>query len=380
MIRRSEMLSIAKAVVILLLSTSLVASTDHYSPTPEGISPGTGAVLNVPYYGQGDTSWCLYYCLSMMSEYNNRHLEPWMLAMGMGSGNNETFKGQYDPRDQTLELKFKEASSLTMKRRIWGNNLNFGEGERFNAAVKNSIDRGQPILMAFQYRTGSTKSGHAVIAVGYDNGSIYITDPSGAITEDIFGMKGQHIAVPIPWEVFDQELSGNIKFSNMAFTIEIMEDAPKVTPGGSLYMTDRSMSAYSSLSFTNRSNATDIGLLRFDGKRNGYYIAQSSYPEKERIPTTGDTMSVYFTVSNPFPEEREYTVMSEMIRKDTGESVGKFRFPIDMSVPGYSKVSKGLNYSNQLASTPAGTYTVLLTLLDSDVNAICTTSVDVDIV
>ena len=367
-----------------------VASTGYTSSGPVTdasvqsgpIYDGTnGTVLTVPYYNQGDTSWCLYYCLAMMSEYNNRHLDPWEIASHFNSGNNETFAGQYNPFDHALEEYLRKNQFLEIKKTVWGNNLKSVDIERFDSMVRSNIDRGQPVLMAFQYSTpGYAKKGHALLAVGYNEEFIYLTDPSGAITEGLFGIEEGYIAVPILWEDFNEKLAGNIMPTNMAFTIEMLEDAPAITPAGSIYMTDYSNHGYSCLTFVNRTNMKDIGLLRFDGKHGkGYYIARESDLIAEREPTPNDTMSVYFTVANPSPEERDYIVLSEVIGKDTGNKLECFRFPIEITVPPYSDVSKGVNYSNHLGTISAGTYSIVVTLLDSDMKRIGSTSIDVSI-
>lgn len=339
-----------------------------------------GVILPVPYYNQGDTSWCLYYCLTMMADYNNRHIEPWMIASHFSSGNNETFSGQYNPFDHSLEDHMEENYSLAIRKKVWGNSLRPVNTENFNSMIISNINQGQPVLLAFQYNTPEgTKAGHAVLAVGYDEDFIYISDPSGAITVDLFGKEGQYIAVPISWEEFNEQLAGKVKPSNMAFTIEVLDRAPVSTPAGSVYLADYSNHGYSYLSFVNRTDSMDIGLLRLDGSRRGYYIACSSDVSCSRKPTSKDSMWVYFTVANPFPEEKNYIVVNELIRKDTGTSMKAFYYPVDVAAPAYGTASKGVNYSNQLGSVSPGAYSLMLTLLDSDMQAIASTSVDIDI-
>ncbi len=368
----------------MLIVSFNVASTGYSSESTAVASRHAeinNTVLAVPYYNQGDTSWCLYYCLAMMSNYNNRHLDPWDIASHFNSGNNETFAGQYNPFDYALEDYLKKDVSLKIKKTVWGYGLKPVDTESFNFMVRSNIDRGQPVLLAFQYTVpGHTKQGHAILAVGYDEEFIYLTDPSGAITEGLFEANGRHIAVPISWEEFNEKLAGNIMPSNMAFTIEILEDAPASTPAGSVYMTDYSNHGYSCLTFVNRTNMKDIGLLRFDGKYGkGYYIARGSDLIAEREPTPSDTMLVYFTVANPSPEEKDYIVLSEVLGKDTGDKLECFRFPIEITVPPYSDVSKGVNYSNHLGTISAGTYSIVVTLLDTDAQRISSTSIDVSI-
>lgn len=374
---------VAKAVFILLLVSFNVASTD-YAGVPAAYtndSTGThGVILPVPYHNQGDTSWCLYYCLAMMADYNNRHIEPWMIASHFSSGNSETFSGQYNPFDHSLEDHMEGNYSLVIRKRVWGNSLRPVDAESLNSVVKSNIDRGQPVLMAFQYNTPEgTKAGHAVLAVGYDESSIYISDPSGALTVDLFGKDGKYIAVPISWEEFNEQLTGNVKASNMAFTIEVLDSAPASTPAGSVYLADYSDHGYSYLSFVNRTDSTDIGLLRLDGSRRGYYIARASDVSSYREPTLNDSMWVFFTVANPFPEKKTYVVVNELIRKDTGDSMKTFHYLMEMEAPPYGMTSKGVNYSNQLGSVSPGAYSVVVTLLDSEMQEITSTSIDINI-
>lgn len=378
------MLLVAKAVFIILIVSCNIASTDYaggQATYTAGDTEMHGNVLSVPYYNQGDTSWCLYYCLTMMADYNSQRLEPWMIASHFNSGNSETFTGQYNPFDHALEDYFKDNCSLVIKKKVWGNKLRTVDPEEFNSMVKSNIDRGQPVLLAFQYNTSNyTKTGHAILAVGYDEEFIYISDPSGAITADLFGRDGEYIAVPINWEEFNEKLAGNIMPSNMAFTIEILEEAPASSPAESIYMTDYSNHGFSCLSFVDRTDNKDTGLLRLDGNyREGYYIARSSDLFTERELTVNDTMSVYFTVANPSREEKEYIVISELVEKDTGKSLESFRFPVEIVVPAYSTASKGVNYLNQLGSVTTGTYSIVLTLSDSEMQEIDSTSIDVSI-
>lgn len=369
--------------MILIVSCN-VASTDYTGLQDTNTSRYSGMygeVLHVPYSYQGDTSWCLYYCLAMMADYNDRSMEAWEMASSFNSGNNETFSGQYNPFDHAIEDYLKEHADLEIKKTVWGYNLRPVDTDSFNSMIRMNIDKGQPVLLAFQYTIpGYAKKGHAILAVGYSEEFIYLTDPSGAITRDLFGSDEGYIAVPISWQEFNEKLAGNIMPSNMAFTIEVLEDAPASVPGGSVYLTDYSSHGLSCLNFINRTNDEDIGLLYLDGKYGrGYYIAQKADPIKERRPTANDAMSVFFTVANPSMEGKDYIVVSDVIDRDTGKSVDNFCFPLEIMVPPFSMISKGVNYSNQLGTVQPGAYSIVITLLDSEMQEIDSTSIDVSI-
>ncbi len=371
------------AFVIILLICN-IAPTEGITENSSGnseLTPYENTVLAVPYYNQGDTNWCLYYCLSMILNYNNYQIEPWEMAEYFDSGHNDTFSGQYNPYDNSLEDCAKQFSSLKTRKIVWGYNIGDFNVEKFNNAIKDNIDRDQPILMAFQYENSEgIKKGHAIIAVGYDEEYIYLTDPSGATTRDLFGFDGGHISVPVNWRDFNDKLVSNIAPTNMAFTIEIMDEAPDSSPKGSIYVTDRTNNNYSCLNFANRKNPEDIGLLRFDGRyEGGYHIIQKGNTEMERETSSLDSMSIYFTVSNPTATQKDYFVKSNLINKATGEVVEKFFFKISLSVTPFSNVSKGINYSNQLETLSYEDYSIELALFDEDMNIVDSICLDMHI-
>ncbi|WP_407357150.1 C39 family peptidase [Methanolobus sp. WCC5] len=381
--------TLALIACAMIIFTFNVASTEEALSTKTSINgytdidqdPVKSKILSVPYYNQGDTSWCIYYSLSMMLNYNNIRIQPWEIASHFNSGHHETFKEQYNIFDHSLEKYIKQSGPLNIRRTIWGFNVRDFDTENFNGLIKDNIDRGQPILMAFQYEgTDSKRQGHAIIAVGYDKEHIYLTDPSGAITEDLLQIKGRYVAVPVSWNDFNEKLVKNIKPSNMAFTIEILEDAPIKGSEGSIYMTDRSNYGFSCLSFTNRKDPFDIGLLQFDGRdENGYNIVKKHDISTAREPSPQDCMSVYFTVSNPTSVQKEYKVISSFINKYTGEALESFYYETDISIAPYNNVPKGINYSNQLENVPAGEYVIMLTLKNERMDIIDSITLDMKI-
>lgn len=317
----------------------------------------------------------------MMLSYNNIRIQPWEIASHFNSGHHETFKNQYNIFDHSLERYIEQYSSLKIKRTIWGFNVRDFDTDKFNELIKDNIDRGQPVLMAFQYEdTDSTRQAHAIIAVGYDKEHIYLSDPSGAITEDLLQIKGRYVAVPVSWDEFNEKLVKNIKPSNMAFTIEILHDAPPTGPEGSIYITDHSNYGFSCLSFTNRNDPTDIGLLRFDGRNEkGYDIVKKHDISTQRALTSNDRMSVYYTISNPTSTQKEYTVISSVINRDTGETLEAFAHRTDIIINPYKNVPRGINYSNQLENVSPGEYTIKLTLKSENTETVDSITLDMNI-
>lgn len=387
-IRRNNFVLAAKTIAVIaciaILFVFNIAPTGGITETSPQSSNETlceTTILPVPYGNQGDTNWCLYYCLSMMFSYNKHQIEPWKMAEYFDSGHNDTFSGQYNPYDNSLEDYSKQSTSLNTRKTVWGYNIGNFNAEKFNNVIKNNIDRGQPILMAFQYEiSDGIKKGHAIIAVGYDEEYIYLTDPSAAISKDLFGIRDRYIAVPVKWCDFNDKLVTKIAATNMAFTIEILNEAPEISHDGSIYFIDCSNNGYSSLSFTNRSNVNDIALLRFDGNyENGYTIVSKEDVTVERETTSQDSMSVYFTVSNPTATQKEYTARSNLINKNTGKVLESFFFKIDLSVNPYDNIAKGINYSNQLESVPSDNYSIVLTLFDDNMNLVDSICFDVHI-
>nr|WP_321496257.1 C39 family peptidase [uncultured Methanolobus sp.] len=372
--------AVATLLSILILCTCNVASTEE-----TGMSQGVGysltsnTILDVPYYNQGNTNWCLYYCLTMMFNYNNRNIETWEMANYFDSDYYGTFSEQYAPTDTSLEDYAEQMCSLEIKRTIWGLTITDFDNKTFNNLIKSNINNGQPVLMAFQYmNSDGDKEGHAILAVGYDEQFIYLTDSSGAITKGVFGSDNGYIAVPVSWNDFNEKLVNNISPSNMAYTIELISEAPENQTEGSIYLTDRSDKGFSCLTFTNRHEANDTGLLRFDGTyENGYYIVDSTDLTSTREPQESDSMSVYFTVANPTSEENKYTVTCQLLNIETGESTYGFDYTTSFDLAAYNTISKGVNYSNQLYSAASGNYRVVISLFDDEIEEIDSVCIDV---
>ncbi|WMW24389.1 C39 family peptidase [Methanolobus sediminis] len=373
--------ALATLLSILILCTCNVASTEE-TGTYYGIenSPTSDTILDVPYYNQGNTNWCLYYCLTMMFNYNNQDIETWEIADYFNSGYYGTFSEQYDPSDRSLENYAKQACSLQIKRTIWGLTITDFDNETFDDLIKSNINNGQPVLMAFQYmNSDGEKEGHAILAAGYDDQFIYLTDSSGAITKGVFGSDNGYIAVPVSWEKFNEKLVNNISPSNMAYTIEIISEAPENPTEGSIYLTDRSDKGFSCLTFTNRYEDNDTGLLRFDGNyENGYCIVDSNDLSSTRKPQESDSMSVYFTVANPTSEEGKYTVTCQLEDAETNELIDGFNYKTSFDLAAYNTISKGVNYSNQLYSVDSDSCRVVISLFNEKMEEIDSIAIDLD--
>ncbi|WP_167848784.1 C39 family peptidase [Methanolobus halotolerans] len=371
-----------KIFCIMLISYNVAATSGTEGlPANTDSQANIATALTIPYYNQGDTNWCLYACLSMMLNYNNRQVEPWEIAAYFNSGHDETFEGQYNIFDKSLEEYTSKKWSINTKRTLWGYNIDNFDVDNFNSIIRNNIDKGQPVLLAFQYTDqDNIKKGHAVVAVAYDEENIYLSDPSGAITENLFETGEGKIAAPVSWNDFNEKLVGNIMLTNMAFTLEIMENAPVNSPEGSIYLIDNSDHKYSDVCFTDRFSSNDVGLLRFDGRYdNGYHIIRKDDMSSERGISVRDTMSLYFTVANPATEQKNYTVTSEVINKDSGNTVDSFFLSTDMNVAGRGTLSKGINYSNQLEKVPDGDYCFLMTLFNENGHKIDSVSLEMHI-
>ncbi|SDG34495.1 Uncharacterized protein YvpB [Methanolobus vulcani] len=371
--------AVATMLSILILCTCNVASTEETGMLQNvNYSLNTNTILDVPYYNQGDTNWCLYYCLTMMFNYNNQNIETWDMANYFDSGYYDTFSRQYDPSDRTLENYAEQAYSIEIKRTIWGLTITDFDNETFDDLIINNIKNGQPVLMAFQYlNSEGVKEGHAILAVGYDDQFIYLTDSSGAITKGLFGSENGYIAVPVSWEDFNEKLVKNISPSNMAYTIETISEAPENSTEGSIYLTDGSDKGFSCLTFTNRFKDNDTGLLRFDGTyENGYCIVDSSDLTSNREPQESDSMSVYFTVANPTSEENRYTVTCQLEDAETNKLIDGFNYKTSFDLAAYNTISKGVNYSNELYSVDSGHYRVMISLFDEKMEEIDSINID----
>ncbi|MDK2832690.1 MAG: hypothetical protein PWQ75_2442 [Methanolobus sp.] len=372
--------AVATLLCILILCTCNVASTEETGML-QGIdySLTTDTILDVPYYNQGNTNWCLYYCLTMMFNYNGQNMETWEMADYFDSGYYDTFSEQYSSSDTTLEEYAEQICSLNIKKTIWGLTITDFENKTFNDLIKSNINNGQPVLMAFQYiNSDGIKEGHAILAVGYDEQFIYLTDSSGAITKGVFGSDNGYIAVPVSWEDFNEKLVNNIAPSNMAYTIEVISEAPENSTEGSIYLTDRSDKGFSCLTFTNRYEENDTGLLRFDGTyENGYCIIDNTDLTSIREPEESDSMSVYFTVANPTSDESKYTVTCQLVNIETGKSIDVFDYETSFDLSAHNTLSKGVNYSNQLYSVNDGNYRVVISLFGDEMEEIDNVEIDV---
>jgi hypothetical protein len=370
---------IATLLSILILCTCNVASTEE-TDMLYGIESSlpSDTVLDVPYYNQGNTNWCLYYCLTMMFNYNGKNIETWEIADYFDSGYYDTFSEQYNPSDTSIEDYAEQEYSLEIRRIIWGLTITDFDNETFDDLIKSNINNGQPVLMAFQYmNSDEEKEGHAILAVGYDEQYIYLTDSSGAITRGVFGSDNGYIAVPVSWEDFNEKLVSNISPWNMAYTFEVIRETPENSTEGSIYLTDRSDNGFSCLTFTNRYEENDTGLLRFDGTyENGYSIVDSTDLTSPREPEESDSMSVYFTVANPTSEESRYTVTCQFVNVETGESINGFDYTTSFDLTAYNTISKGINYSNQLYSVNSGSYRVMISLYDNKMEEIDNIGID----
>ncbi|MCK4733393.1 MAG: choice-of-anchor D domain-containing protein, partial [Methanophagales archaeon] len=317
-------------------------------------------LLSVPYYNQGHTKWCLFYSFYMLLKYNNCDVKPWEIAECFDTEHESClskFK-VYSIFDHTLKDFSNSRCSLATKKDVWGL-LGSVSTEDFDNHIKESIDVGQPVLIGF------SKKEHAIVAVGYDHQYIYLTDPSGAITQEVFNNNERYIAVPVPWSDFNEKLVEQIRVDNLAVTIKVLSDLPSSKSKGSIYMTDYAKEDYGDLYFQNRNNDDDLGALRFDGKYpDGYRIVKVGDPSVERTPTKNDMMSLLFTVANPTSAQMDYVVKSSFINKYTDVTAEELSSSWDLSVPSYSIISKGQTYSNQLSLIEPGDYVLIVTLFD----------------
>nr|QNO50753.1 hypothetical protein HAICDJOK_00013 [Methanosarcinales archaeon ANME-1 ERB6] len=317
-------------------------------------------ILPVPYYNQGHTKWCLYYSFCMLLRYNNCDVKPWEIADYFDTEHDDSlskFK-LYNEFDHSLEDFSSSRCSLTTKKKIWGL-LGSVNTEDFDNYIKESIDTGQPVL------TGFSKLKHVIVAVGYDSQYIYLSDPSGAITQEVFNNNEKYIAVPVLWSDFNEKIVKKIGTFNQAVTLKGLSNPPSNTPKGSIYLTDYANNDDGGLYFQNRNDCDDKGALRFDGKYpDGYRIVKVGDLPVERTPTKNDIMSLGFTVANPTSTQRDYTVKSSFINSDTGITINRLSSVWDLSVPPHSTDYKGSSYSNQLSHIDPGDYTLVIKLFD----------------
>jgi hypothetical protein len=164
----------------------------------------------------------------------------------------------------------------------------------------------------------------------------------------------------------------------MAYTIEVISEAPENSTEGSIYLTDRSDKGFSCLTFTNRYEENDTGLLRFDGTyENGYCIIDNTDLTSIREPEESDSMSVYFTVANPTSDESKYTVTCQLVNIETGKSIDVFDYETSFDLSAHNTISKGVNYSNQLYSVNDGNYRVVISLFGDEMEEIDNVEIDV---
>ena len=174
-----------------------------------------GALLRVPYFNQGTTDWCVLNSVAMVLQYYGVSDHSWDLAREFSQGHDEAFDTAVDEIIGKKLTNYIENKNLALRVDIvsFPARLPF-----FNSYIKNPIDAGKPIIIAY-HRIGV--GGHAVVIVGYSirDGTkyVYIHDPSGKFFND-----ADNMFIEVPY----QNLYNDLAPLPLFYTFEISGENP----------------------------------------------------------------------------------------------------------------------------------------------------------
>lgn len=149
--------------------------------------PVASKILPVPYYYQGDTSWCVPTSMSMIFKYYGQNIHPWDIAKDWGWGRDD-----YRVMPWTVSDCFKDYGLTTDMCIVTASPPSF-------QSIRDWIDKDMPILLSMN------SIDHAVVIVGYDIigkcKKVYINDPSSALVNTEMGLSESYpyVAIEVEW-------------------------------------------------------------------------------------------------------------------------------------------------------------------------------------
>ena len=310
--------------------------------------------LAVPYYYQGDTSWCALASTAMILKYYGKSIHPEKIAEIYGISHDR------NPFDEFLEGKFLHNIPKEMFEK---QGLTIHENIKFELEyIKSSLNKGYPIFLGL-----GEPIHHAAVIVGYKETNfpndpiIFITDPSGYLTKEICGKKKDPaIAVPIQYSQLKREVVNPVWFLGWR-KIYSVQGTPD-TSAGTVFVLDRSI-------IVRKPNLEDVCSLWLD---NGYSWNYTTYsksgPRKRSLTVKPNYVFVVDCwVCNHLSENKEYNVKF-CIREPSTNSVYSGTFE-DLDGGSFDVPERSMEYASlpsliRLNELKAGDYTIEIVLED----------------
>ncbi len=215
----------------------------------------TWQMLNVPFRQQYDYSWCWAASASMIAThfgvkgYGGTPFMPWHVALDFKKAPNQ---GLYGLLGFWEEEKMTDYYNTWLKLPSSFKAYGFLPFSVFRGDVQHALDVGKPVKITFKY-TGTKNFDHAVVAVGYSSDSLFVHDPSGALTVMAFmelnntvkaGLTRRLQYAAVPWSIAEQYFSAISTYTVVGnesvapVSIGVQPAHPKLEHDGLAYFVD----------------------------------------------------------------------------------------------------------------------------------------------
>jgi hypothetical protein len=337
----------------------------------DGYIKKRGLILPVPYEHQVDTAWCVLASCAMVLQYygawdsyGDEEVGPihfWDIAKFFKLKKDEPKKHHPFPtfgvgnlREYLANL---EETTPFHKGKEWYYSRGLFSDANLPEDIKNKIifclNNDTPVIVGGKWKV--LPGGHAVVIVGYektesDDIILYISDPSGALTEEI-GDIPRRIAAPVTWDKFN-DFEYNIPNTEvLAFAM----DVPLPINGkGSLEFSEFSI------------KKTDDTLIYYADFSKGFKWHDASTQKPvcyidENVEMSSEDfnhISIWFSISNHCRSRQEYKVLLKDAKS------GWESEPQEFSTGGYSFGS--YHPSFHLEDIGLGSHSLYIELYESD--------------
>jgi len=191
-------------------------------------------ILPVPYYGQGDTSWCLPTSMAMIFKYFSKNIHSWDIAQSWNWDRDVSWWKfwQWD-RDVSWWKPWKHfpATHNNVASFFNKHGLSAEYSTRFYFDdVREWLDQGKVVIISMH------KIRHAIVAIGYSTANninkIYVNDPSTVLSEKKLVKQSSTIATPIDWQDI-------VKHSGvLSYTVAVASTSAPTSTKGTIDLTD----------------------------------------------------------------------------------------------------------------------------------------------
>jgi len=143
----------------------------------QGVGVANAFKLPIPYYNQGNTSWCVPASMAMILKYFGKNIHQWDIAQSWDFDRNSNQWSFIDQKRNVIEY-------------FSNNGLLVNEIQKIPITIKNQIQNGRPVFLSI---SGISlpffdKTGHTIVIVGYENYGdgykFYINDPGMVFTNN----------------------------------------------------------------------------------------------------------------------------------------------------------------------------------------------------